>query len=86
MCGITQSQDFRMRSWITIDFAPITRNCEHRPIRIHNQCTDRDVAALPGRTRLDQGLLHPRIEVFATASHHLLARDHCAAMPRRSAI
>ena len=86
MGGITQSQDFRMRSWITIDFAPITRNCEHLSVGIDHNRTDRDIATLSGGTRLDQSLLHPRIEIFAATSHHLLARDHCAEIPKRSAI
>ena len=55
-------------------------------IGVRDKCSDRNVAAGGSVDRAVQCRAHPPGEQSLPVAHHLVARDHCALIPRRSAI
>ena len=75
-----------MGSRIAIDLPPIRCDAENLGVTIHHHRTDGDIASFAGGSRLTQRNIHPLRVSGQTLGHHPLARDHWAAIPKRSAI
>ena len=75
-----------MGGGIAVDLSSISRNRHDPPIGVRDDRSDRNVAAGSGVDRAVQRRAHPLGEQSLPVSHHLVARDHCALIPRRSAI
>ena len=75
-----------MGGGITVDLSSISRHRHYPAIGVRDKCSDRNVAAGGSVDRAVQRRAHPLGDQSLPVAHHLVARDHCALIPRRSAI